>query len=141
MPDHPTISDIRAWFGLVNQLAPFLITTEIMKPFRELLKSPSKFVFWDEALQHSFMRAKEEICKLIDHGLTYYDSNRKTALISDWSRDGVGLLLLQQHCLCTSETPFCCDHGRKLVYCSSRSLTSAEENYSVPEGECHMGFA
>ena len=27
MPEKPTISDISAWFGFVNQLAPFLITT------------------------------------------------------------------------------------------------------------------
>ena len=51
----------KAWFGLVNQLAPFLITTELMKPFRELLKSKSKFVYWDEVLQSAFEQTKREI--------------------------------------------------------------------------------
>ena len=39
MPAEPTITDIRAWFGLVNQLAPFIANAEIMSPFRDLLKS------------------------------------------------------------------------------------------------------
>ena len=30
MPDKPTITDIRAWFGLVNQLCPFLLTNSLM---------------------------------------------------------------------------------------------------------------
>ena len=36
MPDKPTIKDIRSWFGLVNQLAPFLATAPLMEPFKEL---------------------------------------------------------------------------------------------------------
>ena len=135
MPDNPTISDIRAWFGLVNQLAPFLITTEIMKPFRELLKSKSKLVYWDEVLQSAFERAKQEICVLIETGLSCYDKGKKTSLITDWSRNGIGFLLVQQSCTCSSDTPFCCQNGWALVYCASRCLTPAEENYSVPEGE------
>ena len=38
-------------------------------------------------------------------------------------------------CQCISDTPFCCNTGWKLIYCSSRSWTSSEKNYSVPEGE------
>ncbi|XP_063863888.1 uncharacterized protein LOC135102537 [Scylla paramamosain] len=38
MPDRPSIKDIRSWFGLVNQLAPFLATAPLMEPFRNLLK-------------------------------------------------------------------------------------------------------
>ena len=40
MPDKPSISDIRSWYGFVNQLAPFLATAPIMNDFRELLKKP-----------------------------------------------------------------------------------------------------
>ena len=129
MPIQPTLSDIRAWLGLVNQVAPFLVITEIMKPFRDLLKGNSKTVYWDDYLQQCFLAAKEQICRLIAHGLISYDKLRKTVLITDWSRDGIGFLLLQQHCQCISDTPFCCNTGWKLIYCSSRSLTS------VPEGE------
>ena len=135
MPTQPTISDIRAWFGLINQLAPFLITTEIMKPFRELLKSKSKLVYWDDVLQPSFEYAKVAICKLIETGLSCYNKGKKTAVITDWSRNGMGFLLVQQDCQCIPDGPFCCANGRKLIYCGSRCLTPAEENYSVPEGE------
>ena len=40
MPQSPTITDIRSWYGFVNQLAPFLATAPIMEPFRDLLKKP-----------------------------------------------------------------------------------------------------
>ena len=39
MPSNPTISDICAWFGLVNQLSPFFAFSKVMDPFRELLKT------------------------------------------------------------------------------------------------------
>ena len=39
MPANPTLTDIRSWFGLVNQLNPFLATSRLMSPFPELLKS------------------------------------------------------------------------------------------------------
>ena len=38
MPTEPSITDIRSWFDLVHQFAPFLVSTPIMEPFRELLK-------------------------------------------------------------------------------------------------------
>ena len=34
MPEAPTITDIRAWFCLVNQLSPFFATSQLMEPFR-----------------------------------------------------------------------------------------------------------
>ncbi|XP_069976740.1 uncharacterized protein [Penaeus vannamei] len=40
MPETPSLTDIRSWYGFVNQLAPFLATAPIMEPFRELLQKP-----------------------------------------------------------------------------------------------------
>ncbi|MPC59953.1 Polyprotein P3 [Portunus trituberculatus] len=40
MLDKPSISDIRSWYGFVNQLTPFFATTPIINDFRELLKKP-----------------------------------------------------------------------------------------------------
>ena len=63
MPEKPTITDIRSWFGLVNQLAPFLATVPVMAPFKDLLKkSNTKQVYWDEQLQEKFEQSKEVIC-------------------------------------------------------------------------------
>ena len=33
MPNQLTTIDIRSWYGMVNQLAPFLATTPVMEPF------------------------------------------------------------------------------------------------------------
>ena len=41
MPPQPSITDIRSWFGLVNQVAPFLAVAPLKEPFRELLKKPA----------------------------------------------------------------------------------------------------
>ena len=137
MPPHPSIKDIRSWFGLVNQLAPFLATAPLMEPFRELLKKPvGKKVYWDEQLQLRFCQAQDAICKVARDGLVYYDKSRPTAAVTDWSRDGIGFVVLQQHCSCnTAETPFCCKGGWKLALCGSRHLTSAEAGYAAVEGE------
>ena len=41
LPDaRQTVTDIRSWYGFVNQLAVFLATAPIMNSFRELLKKP-----------------------------------------------------------------------------------------------------
>ncbi|XP_068231981.1 uncharacterized protein [Palaemon carinicauda] len=55
MPRQPSITDVRAWYRFVNQLAPFLATAPIMIPFRELLKKRTgKLVYWNEALRTKF---------------------------------------------------------------------------------------
>ena len=71
MPENSTIAGIRSWFGLVNQLAPFLATAPMMAPFRELLKSTrtlGKKVYWDHELKHIFKQTNLEICKLAEQG-------------------------------------------------------------------------
>ena len=63
MPDRPSVTDIRSWYGFVNQLAPFLATAPIMNSFRELLKKPTgKQVYWDEQLRRKFHQAQDTIC-------------------------------------------------------------------------------
>ena len=108
MSNAPSISDIRSWYGFVNQLAPFLATAPIMEPFRDLLKKPSgKHVYWDDQLHAKFKQAQNTICQLAKDGLAYYDKTRPTAVITDWSKEGVGFVVLQQYCGCSSaDTPF-----------------------------------
>ena len=140
MPTEPSITDIRSWFGLVHQLAPFLVSTPIMEPFRELLKPTTiknKEVYWDTQLQTLFEKAKEEICKLSSNGLAYYDIKKNTVVITDWSKQGIGFVVMQQHCSCknTSNIPTCCANGWKLALCQSQFLTPAESKYAPIEGE------
>lgn len=137
MPPQPTITDIRSWHGLVNQLAPFMATAPAMEPFRELLKKPAgKKIYWDPQLQRHFELAKDTICRLVGDGLVYYDRSRPTAFVTDWSREGLGFVILQQYCSCVSaDTPFCCRGGWRLALCGSRHLSPAEANYAAVEGE------
>ena len=56
--------------------------------------------------------------------------------ITDWSKEGIGFIVLQQYCSCiSSDTPFCCKGGWRLALCGSRHLTSAEAGYAPVEGE------
>ncbi|KAG0722530.1 Retrovirus-related Pol polyprotein from transposon gypsy [Chionoecetes opilio] len=108
-----------------------------MEPFRELLKKPGgKAVYWDKQLEALFTSAKDTIGRLAAEGLRFYDVSRPTAVLTDYSRQGIGFLVLQQYCECVSEkSPLCCPGGWKLVLCGSRHLTAAERNYSALEGE------
>ena len=137
MPEQPTISDIRSWFGLVNQMAPFLAVSPLMQPFRDLLKpTATKKVYWDEHLQGLFNQVRDTICSMAADGLAYFDKSRRTAVLTDWSRTGIGFVVLQQHCTCKSDNiPFCCKGGWRLALCGSRNLSAAESNYSAVEGE------
>ena len=70
-PVPKNISDIRGWFGLVNQVAPFFASRPIMQPFRELLKpsEKGKKIYWDENLTKLFEESKEKILEAIESGI------------------------------------------------------------------------
>ena len=135
MPERPGITDIRAWFGLVNQLAPFFATSKVMLPFRDLLQSGTRTVYWDATLQDIFERSKKEICEKAVRGLKYFNIGKNIGLQTDWSKNGIGFVLLQQSCSCESEIPNCCADGWRLVFCHSRFLQPSESNYCPLEGE------
>ena len=136
--DFPTPKDItgaRSWYGLVNQVAWCYAVCPIMQPFRELLKKNSKFT-WSVTLQNLFDSSKEIIINKVIEGVQTFNLTRNTCLQTDWSKTGLGYLLLQQYCKCDSSTaPICCAEGWKLVYAGSRSTTDAESRYSPTKGE------
>ena len=43
-PTPKNVSDVRSWFGLINQVAFAFCKGQVMAPFRELLKPANKFV-------------------------------------------------------------------------------------------------
>ncbi|MPC48894.1 hypothetical protein E2C01_042680 [Portunus trituberculatus] len=128
MPTEPSLIDIRSWHGFVNQLAPFLATAPVMEPFRELLQKPQeKRIYWDENLQEKICQAKEVVCKFTKEGLTFYDKDRPTVVMRDWSKVGSGFVVLQQYCSCPlGEASFCCKSGWRLVLCGNHHLMAAE---------------
>ena len=140
MPDEPSLADIRSFYGLVNQIAPFIATSSLMEPFRELLKSSranGNKVYWDDELQKIFQETKLRLCNLITEGLTFFDVKRKTAVVTDWSKTGIGFVILQKHCKCEdkSASSLCCLRGWRPVFCNSRHMDTKEQNYRPIEGE------
>ena len=134
-PTPTDITGMRSWFGLVNQSAYAFSMAEKMAPFRESLKPGTKF-HWDEDLQQIFEKSKQEIIDAVKNGVRLFDQQKRTALITDWSRTGTGFSLMQKHCNCVSELPTCCKEGWKLVFAGSQFNNKAEAKYSPIEGEC-----
>ena len=141
--DFPTpsnITDVRAWFGLVNQVAHYGRMIDIMAPFKPLLSPKHKFA-WSPELDSAFVQSKEVIIKSISKGLAIYDPKRMTCLETDYSGIGLGYWLRQKYCACDSTTPDCkCEDGWKITLVGSRFLRDAEKRYAPIEGEC-LGIA
>ena len=135
--DFPTPTDLtgaRSWFGLINQVAWAYSLGPLMTPFRELIKPNRKF-YWDETLDKLFVESKNTIISLVIEGVKSFELSRKTCLQTDWSEEGVGYILLQKHCQCTSDSPICCKDSWKLIFAGSRFTKPAERNYAPIEGE------
>ena len=128
------ITDIRSWFGLINQVSYCASLRNDMAPFREHLK-PSSTFFWDDQLQQVFEKSKAVILDKITEGVRIFDSKRVTCLATDWSKKGIGFWLLQKDCTCEVITPVCCSTGWKIVFAGSRFTHPAESRYAPIEGE------
>ena len=112
-PTPQNITDIRSWFGLINQVAYTFSMTERMSPFRSLLKPDTPFQ-WDDTLQKLFEEYKTVILDEVCKGVKIFDKTKPTCLVTDWSKDGIGFWLLQKHCDCQTtpaSKPFCCSTG------------------------------
>ena len=106
-----------------------------MAPFRSLVK-PNACFTWTDDLKLLFEKCKSKILNQVKDGITKYDINRVTCLQTDFSKQGLGYLLLQKYCSCNLEgAPLCCKDGWRLVYAGSRFTKGAEENYAPTEGE------
>ena len=135
--DFPTpknITDIRSWFGLVNQVSYAFSMAEKMLPFWELLKPGTPFK-WDERINIAFNESKDVILREIEEGVKIFDCNKPTCLATDWSKTGIGFWLLQKHCVCAGKDPFCCSTGWKVTLVGSRFTHPAESRYAPVEGE------
>ena len=136
--DFPTPKDltgIRSWFGLVEQCSYAFSKTNVMEPFRHLLKSKDKFN-WSQELQEAFDKSKVVIIDQIHQGIKTFDPKKVTCLASDFSKTGIGFHLLQKNCECKDLTPVCCKSGWSTVLTGSRFTNQAESRYAPIEGEC-----
>ena len=133
-PTPKTSTDIRSWFGLVNQLSSYAQLRDIMAPFRPFLSPKVKFQ-WNEQLDEAFKASKELIVSSIKHGVQIFEINRPTCLRPDWSCRGIGYFLLQKHCKCAGRSPECCKNGWRVTLAGSRFLSKTESRYAAVEGE------
>ena len=133
-PVPQNITDMRSWFGLVNQVSYALASADKMKPFRQFLKPGVKFE-WTESMNTLFQVTKDTIVNEIYHGVEIFDKSRPTCISTDWSKDGMGFWLSQKHCGCATSKPFCCPDGWRITLAGSRFTSAAESNYAPIEGE------
>ena len=94
-PRPKNISDVRAWFGLVNQVSHYGKLVDIMAPFKCLLSPKTPFC-WTKELDEAFSRSKGELIAAIKDGVRIFDPARKTCLSTDWSKSGIGYWLRQK---------------------------------------------
>jgi hypothetical protein len=122
-PRPKNLTDLRSWFGLVNQLGNFSPDiTQIMEPFRPLLQKNSCYL-WLPEHEQAFNEAKRRLSS--PPVLTYFAVNRPTLLATDASRlHGLGFVLLQM-----------VDGVWKTVQAGSRFLTPTESRYAMIELE------
>ena len=125
-PTPSSITDIRSWFGLVNQVSHYAKLRDAIEPFRKFL-SPKVRFYWDVSLDEKFEKSKTMILEVIQDGVRIFDPMRKTCLRSDWSKFGIGFYLSQKHCKCISSYPDCCQDGWRITLCGSRFLCQSEE--------------
>ena len=67
-PRPTDITGVRSWFSLVEQVSFAFAKTELMSPFKPLLKKDSTFA-WSQQLQDAFDKAKVEIVAIVKKGV------------------------------------------------------------------------
>ena len=122
-PAPKTISELRSFLGMVNQLSVYhpgiARHTGVLQ---KLLKKDTAFL-WLEDHQAVFEKLKSDLLSALS--LNHFDPTWNTRLVTDASRlHGLGFVLMQHK-----------DDKTKVVQCGSRSLSQAEKNYSTLELE------
>ncbi|XP_066924129.1 uncharacterized protein [Clytia hemisphaerica] len=133
-PTPTSTTDIRSWFGLINQVGNYAQLREHVEPFRPFL-SPKHPFKWTPELDRAFTASKKAIVEAIRSGVEIFDLHLPTCLRTDWSKHGVGYFLQQKHCDCTDVNPICCQDGWRITLAGSRFLKPTEEHYAPIEGE------
>ena len=133
-PTPRNVTDIRSFMALVNQVSAFHATQPQLLPFRDLLKKDTPF-YWDQTLDRLFSETKLHIATEIEKGIMSFNLTKPTCLLTDWSKTGLGYIMLQKYCTCSNHSPTCCASGWKVCGVGSRFTSPAESRYSPSEGE------
>ncbi|XP_065182546.1 uncharacterized protein K02A2.6-like [Sycon ciliatum] len=117
-------TDVRSFFGLINQCSDFSPRiAQLSDPLRPLLKSTNVFL-WESAHTDAFNAVKAALAS--PPILSFFQPGRPLRLETDASvKNGLGYVLWQQQ----GDT-WC------ILQCGSRFLSDAETRYAVIELEC-----
>ena len=121
---HPTnVKELRAWLGLLNYYGRFLCNlSTTLAPLHVLLRKETKWQ-WGKDQNEAFVAAKNLLQS--DSLLVHCDQDKPILLACDASPYGVGAVLSHQ-------MP---DGSERPIAFASRSLSSAERNYSQLDKE------
>ncbi|KAK3087172.1 hypothetical protein FSP39_002564 [Pinctada imbricata] len=122
-PQPRNVSELKAFLGMLNYYHRFLpnLSTELY-PLHELLRKNTKWR-WGMKQKKAFQKAKEMLQS--DKLLVHFEPNKEIILACDASPYGVGAVL--SHKMKNGE--------EKPIAYASKTLTSAEKNYSQIEKE------
>ena len=124
--DAPTprnVSELKSFLGLFNFYHRYVSNAaEILEPLHYLLRKNIKWT-WGETQQNAFVKIKESLCS--SRILVHYDPTKDLILACDASPYGLGVVLSHR-----ME-----DGSERPISYASRSLTTAERNYSQIQRE------
>ena len=124
------ITEICSWFAMVNHVSYAFAQPPMKSPFCDLNKH--KKFYWGDALELLFHQRK---CLIIEQ-VKSFDINKLKYLSTDWSKHGIGFILLQQHCKCPSPlAPQCGNDHWKVMMDGSQFSTDTETRYAPIEGD------
>ena len=115
-------TDLRAFFGLANQLsASMAMIANLLAPMRPLLSTKNEFA-WSPGLDHAFTTAKQALTSAPT--VSFFDLEKPTHLCTDASRQGLGFVLQQKN-----------GDTWALIQAGSRFLSDTESRYAIIELE------
>ncbi|CAB3256144.1 unnamed protein product [Arctia plantaginis] len=122
-PPPTNVTQLKSFIGLVNFYSKFCVNmSDILKPMYDLLKKNVKWR-WTVDCNTAFNKIKNVLSS--SPVLAHYDPSLELILSVDSSAYGLGAVLTQRHA----------DGAERPVSCASRTLNSAEANYSQIDKE------
>ena len=122
MTPHSSVTELRRFMGMVNQLGKFSAKlADLTHPLRTILITKNTWM-WGDAQDQAFKNVKEELLKPTT--LAHYNSTAETKVSADASMLGLGAVLLQRT-----------EGLWRPVAFASRSLSDAETRYAQIEKE------
>ncbi|CAG4953647.1 unnamed protein product [Colias eurytheme] len=122
-PTPNNVSQLKSFLGMLNYYGRFIPNlSTILQPLHNLLKKNVNWK-WDSNCREAFNEAKRAL--LNERCLAHYEEGRELVLAVDSSAYGLGAVLAHRYA----------DGSERPVSCVSRTLNSAERNYSQLDKE------